>query len=91
MSVGHAGTEPPRRAKGIEIDEATDGYLVYHPALDRVHYLNHTAVIVLELCTGDNDAAAIAAFVADAYDLPKPPAAEIDTCLERLRREGLVS
>jgi hypothetical protein len=91
VSVGQAGTGRPRRAEGIEIDEAADGYVVYHPALDRVHYLNHTAVIVLELCTGDNDTAAIASFVGSAYELAEPPAAEVGACLERLAREGLVS
>lgn len=91
MSVGHAGTEYPRKAETIEIDEAADGYVVYDRALDRVHYLNHTAVLVLELCTGENDAAAIAAFMAGAYELREPPTIEVDACLERLRREGLVS
>ena len=91
MSVGHAGTEHPRRAEAIEIDEAADGYVVYDRSLDRVHYLNHTAVLVLELCTGENDAAAIAAFIAAAYELGEPPIIEVDACLERLRREGLVT
>jgi hypothetical protein len=81
----------PRRGEGLEIDQAADGYVVYDRSLDRVHYLNHTAVIVLELCTGENDLAAIAAFLAAAYELPEPPAAVVDACLERLRREGLVT
>ena len=90
MSVGDPGTEPPRKAGGIEIDEVADGYVVYQPAFDRVHYLNHTAVIVLELCTGENDAAAIAGFVQRAYELSEPPAAEVGACLERLVKVGLV-
>jgi hypothetical protein len=90
VSVGHPGTERPRKADGLEINEVADGYVVYHAALDRVHYLNHTAVIVLELCTGENDADAIAGFVQRAYELSEPPAAEVGACLERLVKVGLV-
>lgn len=91
VSAGEAGIERPRQADGIEIDEVADGYVVYHPALDRVHYLNHTAVIVLQLCTGENDATTIAEFVGRAYELAEPPATEVAACLDHLRREGLVS
>jgi hypothetical protein len=90
VSVGHPGTERPLKADGIKINEVADGYVVYHAALDRVHYLNHTAVIVLELCTGENDAAAIAGFVQRAYELPEHPAAEVAACLDRLLHVGLV-
>lgn len=91
VSVGHSGTERPRKADGIEINEVAGGYVLYHTAFDRVHYLNHTAVIVLELCTGENDAATIAGFVQHAYELPEPPAAEVAACLDQLLREGLVA
>jgi hypothetical protein len=33
----------PRRAAGVELSEVTDGFLVYQPDRDRVHYLNPTA------------------------------------------------
>ena len=42
----------PRRAEGIEVNEVADGYIVYQASRDRVHYLNHTAVLVLEMCNG---------------------------------------
>ena len=63
-------TEYPRHAEGVEINQVADGYVVYHPARDRVHYLNQTATIVLELCNGKNDAAKIASLLQTAYELP---------------------
>jgi hypothetical protein len=81
----------PRRADGIEINPVPDGYIIYQPSRDRVHYLNHTAVLVLELCTGRVRAADIPRLLKDAYDLPEVPTGEIATCLEKLSTEGLVS
>jgi hypothetical protein len=39
------------KAPDLEINGAADGYIVYQPDRDRVHYLNQT---VLELCNGRN-------------------------------------
>src|SRR5439155_6925151 len=47
--------ERPVRVDDLEINFVGDGYVVYHPARDRMHSLNHTAAVVLELCTGAND------------------------------------
>lgn len=80
----------PRRAQGIEINPVPDGYIVYQPVRDRVHYLNHTAVLVLELCTGRVRAGDIASLIQGAYDLPDPPTAEVATCLDSLATEQLV-
>jgi hypothetical protein len=78
------------RADGLEVREVPDGFVVYHPARDRVHYLNHTAALVLELCTGAHTASGLAAIVQRAYDLPEPPEAEVGACVAQLRDEGLV-
>ena len=86
MSATH-----PRRAEGIEVVPSADGYVVYHPARDRVHYLNHTAALVLEFATGENSDAEITRMLQVAYELPKPPNSEVRECLEQLRDEGLVS
>ena len=84
-------TSKPSKVDDFELSEVDGGYVVYHPTLDRVHYLNHTAALVLELCTGENDAAEIVERMQRAYDLPEPPEEEIGECLERLRDEGLVT
>lgn len=83
-------TDRPARAADIEINRVDDGYVVYHPAQERVHYLNHTAALVLELCTGENDAASIVGLLHTAYELPEPPVDEVAGCLDQLRAEGLV-
>jgi hypothetical protein len=80
----------PRRAENIEINPVPDGYIVYKPSQDRVYYLNHTAVLVLELCTGRVRAADIPRLLKDTYDLPQPPTDEVAACLETLSTEGLV-
>jgi hypothetical protein len=80
----------PRRAEGIEINRVPDGYIVYQPERDRVHYLNHTAVLVLDLCTGCVRAGDMAGLLQGVYDLPEPPADEVTACLQSLATEGLV-
>ena len=84
------GDAYPRRAEDIEINPVPDGYIVYQPSQDRVHYLNHTAVIVLELCNGRVRAADIPRILKDAYDLWNPPTDEVAACLDTLSSEGLV-
>jgi hypothetical protein len=81
----------PRRIEGLEVTRVDDGYIVYRPERDRLHYLNHTAVLVLELCTGQHTPAAIAELVRSAYALAKPPAAEVEGLLAQLEDEGLIT
>ena len=80
----------PRLVAGVQTNEVADGYVVYDAARERVHYLNNTAVLVLELCTGEIKAADMPRRVQTAYDLPETPVAEVEECLEKLYREGLV-
>jgi hypothetical protein len=54
-----------------------------------VHYLNRTAALVLELCTGRLTPAQIAAAVQQAFDLPAPPLGEVEDTLAKLRTEAL--
>jgi hypothetical protein len=83
-------SERPRRAEEIEINPIEDGLVVYDPRRDRVHHLNPTASVVLELCTGEIDRAEIVSLVQAAYDLDEPPEREVGDCLRQLRDEGLV-
>jgi hypothetical protein len=73
------------------VNEVADGYVVYDAGRDRVHYLNHTAAVVLELCTGESTVEEIVRVFERTYELPEPPDAEIRDCIGRLRREGLVA
>jgi hypothetical protein len=81
----------PLRADGIEVVPTADGYVVYDSGRDRVHYLNHTAALVLEFATGENSEVEITEMLRVAYELPEPPEYEVRECLEQLREEGLVS
>ena len=80
----------PEQAEPLDIHEVEDGLVVYDLTSERVHYLNETASFVFVLCTGAHDAARIAELVAAAWELPEPPLAEVDACLEQLRDEGLI-
>jgi hypothetical protein len=45
----------PRRQSGVEIHSVEDGCVVWVPATDQVHFLNDTAMHILELCDGSLD------------------------------------
>ena len=83
-------TDKPVKADDFEVSEVADDYVVYHSARERVHYLNHTAALVLEYCTGENEASEIVRIVQRAYDLPAPPEREIGDCLAHLREGELI-
>ena len=80
----------PMRTEGLEINVVDDGYVVHQPATERIHYLNHTAGFLLELCNGRYDQAALAGLLQQAYNLPTPPNAEVESGLRSLREQGLI-
>lgn len=82
--------EYPRQADNLEVNEVADGCIVYQPDRERVHYLNHTAALVLAFCNGQNRAEEIPDILKTAYDLPQPPSDEVRECLAKLIEEGLV-
>lgn len=80
----------PAKAPGVDVHQVVDGYVVYDEGRDRVHYLNHTAAVVLELCTGKRTRQDLVALLHRAYDLPEPPGTEVEACLAQLDQEGLI-
>lgn len=84
-----AAIKRPVRRAGLEIVKAKEGYMIHDPAKDRVHYLNHTAVVVLELCDGETSPTRIAEMLRHAYGLPKAPRKDVERTLAQLKREGL--
>jgi hypothetical protein len=82
--------ECPSSVSGLEINPVADGYIVYQPARDRIHYLNATAAVVLELCNGRNAAGELPELLRLAFDLAEPPVEAVATCLETLAHEGLI-
>ncbi len=83
-------TRPHTRVDHLEVNELPDGYVVYQQDVDRVHYLNRTAVLVFELCDGKTPARDIPALVRTLYGLEAVPQAEVEACLERFLTEGLI-
>lgn len=81
---------PPQRAKGLEIKPLADGYVVYQPAHERIHYLNPTAALILELCDGSHPVAELPALLAAACGVEVVADDEVDECLARLHDEGLL-
>ena len=81
----------PKTVGGLEVNAVSDGYIVHQPDRERVHYLNHTAAILLELCTGRTAAADLPELMRLAYNLPEAPGKEVEECLRTLREEGLIA
>jgi len=81
----------PQRAAGIEIAELGRGLLVRQAEPPRVHQLNNTASIVLELCDGHHTVAEIAGALAGAFTLDAPPLDEAAACVAGLRRAGVLA
>lgn len=76
--------------EGLEVSEADDGLVIYDPATDRVHHLNPSAGVILQLCDGEHDAEAIADFVARGFDMAEPPIDDTRRALAQLEQEGLI-
>lgn len=79
-----------RRAPELEINEVTDGFLVYQRDRDRLHFLNGTAALVLESCDGTLAARELPRLVAAAFELDAPPVDDVAACLTALLGEGLL-
>jgi len=79
----------PKRVDGLEINAVEDGFMIYQSEKDRVHYLNHTAVLILELCNGRNLPTQIAELVKTAYGLSNAPEKEVSEILAKMKDEGL--
>lgn len=80
----------PRRSAAADISEVADGYILYDAASDRLHHLNATAVLVLELCDGTLPAAELPSILQSAFALPAPPFADVEACLTALLQQGLL-
>jgi glycosyltransferase involved in cell wall biosynthesis len=80
----------PRVAPRTRRASAPDGSVVSDAAGERVHYLNRTAALVLELCTGKSSWREIVDLVGAAYDLPARPAREVGRVLTALIDGGVL-
>ena len=79
-----------KQVEGLDVNEVQDGYVVYQPEQDRVHYLNTTAAVIFEYCDGLQSEDEIITQVALAFDVPEARRGEIHACLRDLIKERLV-
>jgi hypothetical protein len=86
MTAGH-GFAP---SEGLDVHETEDGLIIFNPATDRVHHLNHTAGTVFVLCDGSRDGGAIAREMAAMFALDAPPVQEVERALAELVGEGVL-
>lgn len=80
----------PERASGLEINEMEDGFILYDPRTDRVHFLNHSCCFVLEYCNGKHSVAEIAEIMKQAWKLESTPLEEVAAVVRQLTDEGLL-
>lgn len=78
----------PELADGFDLTPVDDGFIIYEKDNDRVHYLNHTAALVLLLCDGNTAAPDIIILVQQQFELEAPPDDQIVEILMQFRDEG---
>lgn len=76
---------------GIETNETEHGLIVYDETTDRVHHLNQTAALILELCDGTRTKEQIATDLGRLFELSESPLSTVEECLDQLRDEGLIN
>ena len=64
--------------------------VVYDTSTSRLHYLNPTAALILELCDGNRSTNELAQLLQDAYGLAEAPVDEVVNGLATLRKSGIV-
>lgn len=80
----------PVKAAGLEIHPEADGYVVYQAGRDKVHFLNHTAVFVFELCDGLHTAAEIREIYRETFPPAADPERDVEEILARFVEEELI-
>lgn len=80
----------PRRVEAVELVEQDDGLVAYLPSRERVHFLNPTGALVLELCDGVRTDGEIIELVQALFALPAPPTEEVRALLAQALDEGLI-
>ncbi len=61
----------PQQVAGLDLTPVEDGLIVNDHSREKVHYLNHTAGLVLTLCNGRNSIQKIARLLQKQFKLPK--------------------
>lgn len=83
-------TSRPARVVGLDVQETADGLRIVHRARGQIHTLNVTSAVIFDLCNGERSVGALTAAVQRLYALPQPPTAEVNSCLDYLRRAAVL-
>ena len=83
-------TEFLKQVEEIEINKVSDGYIIYCPEHEKVHYLNQTAAMLLEICDGETSIAEMKEIIRDVFELKELPGTEIDDYIQELSDASLV-
>ncbi|MGE0702636.1 MAG: hypothetical protein AB7P22_01730 [Vicinamibacterales bacterium] len=59
----------PRLQPGVEVHSVEDGCVVWVPATDQVHFLNDTAMHILDMCDGTLDVTDLQAELGDPGEI----------------------
>ena len=83
-------TKYPKKLSTLSINETEDGYVIYDRKKKNLHFLNNTAVFVLELCTGENTLDHIAEMMQEAFKLEETPLNEVSDIVKDFIEQGLI-
>jgi hypothetical protein len=90
MAPGLNGYDYPKRRAGLEAHLVDDQVVIFEVGVDRVHYLNATAGLILEFCDGTRSVGEIVTLVGEAYSLSHSPIEQVHAGLQSLLAEGLI-
>jgi hypothetical protein len=79
-----------QRAPGIEIGEVTDGFIASCSDGQRIHHLNPSAALILEVCGEATPASDLPELLAAAFELMAPPTEDVELCINEFLKEGLL-
>ena len=80
----------PKQVGQLDVKAEERGLVVEDPGRETVHYLNHTAGLVLILCDGQNSIQKITSLVQKQFGMPEAPEEDVLEIIEDFVKEGLV-
>jgi hypothetical protein len=80
----------PSVVDGLDVNQVSDGLIVYDPDRDRVHYLNNTAAAIFTLCDGAREVRAIVEALGTVFGEDAPSLTEVEACVAQLEDEGML-
>ncbi len=88
--MSQPGEDYAKKIDGLEVQVVGNRVVAFEMVSNRLHYLNPTAALILELCDGNRSAEELARLVQDAYGLEQAPVDEVVKGLATLRKSGIV-